>query len=625
MCGIAGIIAFEESGKNQFNHLESAVKTLSKRGPDSSGTFIHGNIALGHTRLAIIDPSEAGNQPFSDESGRYTIVYNGEFYNFREERELLKNNGYRFDSDCDTEVLLKGYIHYGEKILDRINGCFSFAIYDKQTGEIFAARDRFGINPLVYYRDDEKLIFASELKAILAFGIKKEINAEALYTYLQLNYIPGEQSILNNVFKLLPGHYFKTGKDGIVINKYYSIPVNLIQDIDYKKAQDQLKNKLRAAVQRRLVADVPIGAFLSGGIDSSIIAGLASQESKNLNTFSIGYADEPFFDETRYAESVARKFGTNHTVFSIKNKDLFEILFTVLDYFDEPFADSSALAVYILSHLTRKTATVALSGDGADEMFAGYNKHMAHYKAHESTLANKLIKNSSFLYQRAPKSRNSALGNKMRQMKRFGDGLKLSEENRYWHWCSLTSEKEAEQLLKLSFDIQKYKNQKKSFITAHDGTEILNSVLYRDMHLVLPFDMLTKVDMMSMANSLEVRTPFLDHEVVDFAFSLPSAYKIDNFQKKKILQDAFRDFLPAELYNRPKQGFEVPLLKWFRNELNSYIENELNEKFIEEQGIFNPLAVTRLKNKLRSANPEDSAARIWGLIVFQHWYKKHCV
>jgi len=631
MCGITGIYAFNKNGETFIDKINNSVSAMSLRGPDSNGCFISGSSGLGHARLSIIDVSDAASQPFTDNSGRYTIVLNGEIFNFIELKKRLEKYNINFRSTSDTEVLLYLYIHEGPEILNQLNGFFAFAVYDKYEDSIFVARDRMGIKPLLLYKDDDKIIFASEMKALLSFGIKKEIDNVSLYSYLQLNYIPGPFSIFQNIKKLTPGHYIKISKSGVVENEYYYIPRqslsnNYTTNISYDEAQTRLYNLLDESVKRRLISDVPLGAFLSGGVDSSVVVALASKYTDKLNTFSIGFKDEPMFDETYYANLVAKKFNTNHTVFSLSNDDLFSALFNVLDYIDEPFADSSALAVYILSRHTRKHVTVALSGDGADEMFGGYMKHTGELKLRNSGITGEILKKADFIFNNIPQSRNSTLGNKVRQVNKYISGLKLSEKERYWKWCGYVGEKEASELIFNKFNFSDYHSRKNDILKYITPNGNFNEILYTDMNLVLQNDMLTKVDLMSMANSLEVRVPFLDYEVVNFAFSLPANYKIEGNVRKRILQDAFRKILPDEIYHRPKHGFEVPLLKWFRNELKSLISDDLlSDKFIEEQGIFDVNEIVKIKNKLYSSNPGDVHAQIWGLLVFQYWWKKYFI
>lgn len=636
MCGITGIFAYNELGRFHTIKLSQANQSLALRGPDAADMSLHHAVNLGHTRLAIIDLSREANQPMKDESDRYTIVYNGEIYNYQSIRTELEGLGITFRTQSDTEVLLKGFIHYKEDILPKLNGFFAFAIYDELEQELFLARDRMGIKPLLIYEDEDKLLFASEMKALFQFGIPKEIDWTSLQLYLQLNYIPNPYSMLKNVRKLSPGHFMKVKKRQITERSYYQLDPSSLRispsQGSYEIQQKRLIEVLEKAVQKRLVADVPLGTFLSGGIDSSVITALASRHTERLNTFSIGYRDEPFFDETKYANLVAKKFDTNHTVFSLSNRDLYAHLFDVLDYIDEPFADSSALAVYILSKETRRKAKVALSGDGADELFSGYNKHLAEYRARQGGFLANTIKNLLPVWQRMPKSRNGFLSNKARQFQRFAEGLQLDEKERYWRWASLANEEEVQAITQSNFDFDTYQSRKSEILqyirnganlSAYQNLARFNDVLYTDLQLVLVGDMLPKVDLMSMANSLEVRVPFLDHEVVEFVTALPASYKIDQRMRKKILQDAFRDILPKELYKRPKRGFEVPLLKWFRTELRSLIEGDLlADDFIQEQGIFNLEEIKKLKVRLFSNDPGDIHARIWALIVFQYWWKK---
>ncbi len=630
MCGITGIYAFNMVGRVSMINIANATAALANRGPDFQDIYNDNTVALGHRRLSIIDPSPEGHQPMWDLGRRYCIVFNGEIYNYKSLRQELLQQGVQFQSETDTEVLLNLYIKEGKNCLNKLNGFFAFAIFDYKEKSLFLARDRMGIKPLYYLMDDDRLLFGSEMKAILQYGIDKSLDFSALHTYLQLNYIPAPQTIFKSVKKLLPGHYLHLTSQEIKIEPYYEIPYNRSEttSLSYEEQQKQLSKLLEASVQKRLVADVPVGSFLSGGVDSSIIATLAKRHKEDLHTFSIGFKDEKFFDETEYARLVANKIGTEHTVFSLTNDDLYKHVGNILDYIDEPFADSSAIAVYILSQETRKHATVALSGDGADELFAGYNKHAAFLKIINGGAAANVVKGLQPLWYLLPKSRNNSLTNKFRQLHRFSKGMGMSSRERYWSWAGFASENQAIGLLsensKAQLDQQHYHNFKNHLLAHIPTKEQMNDLLYTDMKLVLPDDMLTKVDRMSMANALEVRVPFLDHELVEFAFTLPSDSKITPQIRKRILQDTFKSILPEELYNRPKKGFEVPLLKWFRNEMRHTIEhNLLADSFIQEQGIFDVKSIKKLKKQLFSANPGDVHARIWGLIVFQHWWKKY--
>lgn len=624
MCGIIGIFAKDETGKLNFSNLNSAVNALKLRGPDAKGIYTDENIGLGHTRLSIIDTSDSAKQPFSSPDKRYTLIFNGEIYNYKELRKVLERKGYTFKTSSDTEVLLFHLIEFGEAGIHNLNGFFGFAFYDKEKKETIVVRDRFGIKPLHIYEDEHQLIFASEMKAIFQFNITKNINSSSLQLYFKFNYIPQPLSILENCKKLEPGAVLKWKDGKAETKKYYTLPYTPEKYIfsDYKKAQTKLRDLLEESVSKRLVSDVPIGAFLSGGIDSSVITALASKNTRNLNTFSIGYKDEPLFDETKYAKLVAEKYKTNHTVFELNNDDLYQQLNKVLEYNDEPFADSSGLAVNILSMYTREKATVALSGDGADEIFSGYNKHMAEFLARENGLKNKVVFAGRPIWKLLPKSRNSKIGNFNRQLLRFADGIKKGNTERYWDWAGILKDKQAANFL-LTPNLLQFQADKRNLLNPTLESSDFNGVLFQDVYQVLVSDMLTKVDLNSMNNSLEVRVPFLDHNVVEFAFQIPQEFKIQKGIKKKILQETFKEDLPDELFKRPKHGFEVPLLKWFRGDLKKEItSNYLNREFVQEQNIFNWMHINELVKKLYSNNPEDSAASIWAFIVFQHWWKK---
>ena len=628
MCGITGIFSFTEEGKNFHNYISQATCKLNLRGPDSSGIYQHNNLSFGHARLSIIDVSDIASQPFTDITDRYTIVFNGEFYNFKEHKSYLEKKGYKFRSQSDTEVLLYLYIEEGPQFISKLNGFFAFAIYDKLNESLFIGRDRFGIKPLYFFKNKDVFIFASEMKSLLAFPLSRKIDEISLFTYLQLNYIPAPFSIFEGINKLEPGHTLSIKGESFKIEQYYQIPhkENIITNKkSYEDSCGELKTLLDESVKLRLISDVPLGAFLSGGIDSSVIVALASKHTQHLNTFSIGFKDEPLFDETYFARLVSKKLKTNHTEFKLTNNDLLQHLFDVLDYIDEPFADSSALAVYILSMQTKKHVTVALSGDGADEIFGGYNKHYAEYRYQKNPLLMKLLAGTEPLLRIIPQSRNSALLNKFRQIHRLALGAKMSAKNRYWHWCRYADEIQSQNLLKSKVNLSQYDLRKSNLLKYINNENLdLNDILYSDMQLVLPNDMLTKVDLMSMANSLEVRVPFLDYNIVNFAFGLPASYKIDNKGRKKILKDAFKNELPEELYTRKKHGFEVPLLKWFNSELKSLItDNLLEDNFVRAQGIFSVDEVRKLKKQVFSKNPQDATARIWALIVFQYWWKKY--
>lgn len=629
MCGIVGIIKNEQIRKAEIEQLKTANEQLSRRGPDYAGLKTFDKVAFAHSRLSIIDTSAAANQPFQDESKRYTLVFNGEIYNFKSIRKKLEESGYSFRSKSDTEVLLKAYMHFGTAFLNQLDGFFALAIYDKETEETLLARDRFGIKPLLYSKTENRLIFGSEMKALMCLDIDKEIDNSSLFSYLQLNYIPEPHSIFKSVKKLEAGHYLKVDKD----NRLQKIPFYQLNyppqdgkytNLSYEEAQKRFLELMDASVEQRLVSDVPLGTFLSGGIDSSVITALAAQKVDKLNTFSIGFEDEPIFDESPYARMLAKKYKTNHHTFLLKKNDLLESLHESLEYIDEPFADSSALAVNALSKETAKHVKVALSGDGADELFAGYYKHRGEFMMRKSGLKQNMVKKMQPIWEALPKSRNSKVGNLIRKLHKFSKGSSMTASQRYWLWASLMQEQDAANLMLKQAKADVYLKRKEQLLELMRDSDDLNDVLATDLRMILPSDMLRKVDLMSMRNGLEVRTPFLDHRMVNFAFTLPESYKINEKMGKRLVQDATKHLLPEELFNRPKHGFEVPLLPWFKKELKSLILDDLVEdNFIKEQNIFNLSYIQHLKNKLFSSNPEDAQANIWAIIVFNRWWKKY--
>ncbi len=632
MCGITGIIGFSAKGLSYLNNIETAASALSRRGPDNTGYFKEGKVGLGHRRLSIIDVSTAANQPMFDDSGRYVMIYNGEFFNFREHKQDLESRGESFKTNSDSEVLLRLYIREGPAFLSKINGFFALAIYDRTEQTLFLARDRMGIKPLIYYVDEDVFVFGSEMKALVGAGIPIKTDHVSILNYFQLNYIPGPWTIFEKVRKMQPGHFMlidtRNSNPVAIESRYYQIPdppERTGKNVpSYDEACSKLRELLDAAVERRLISDVPLGAFLSGGIDSSVIVALAARHTNHLNTFSIGFTDAPMYDETRYADLVASRYKTNHTVFRLSTDDLLQNLFHVLDYIDEPFADSSALAVNILSMHTRGKVTVALSGDGADELFGGYNKHRAEWMIRNKPLLSSFMKSAAPLFRSFKGARNTSLSNKFRQLQRFSQGAAMNPSERYWRWCGFTDELEIKNMIRKNSVWGEYIRRKSEILRPFGEGRSLNDVFLMDMHQVLTNDMLVKVDMMSMAQSLEVRVPFLDYTVVNFAFDLPVSYKIDGTQTKKILRETFRNDLPEELFHRPKHGFEVPLLKWFRTGLRDLIEKDLlDDDFIRHQGIFDPGVIKKLKQLVFSSQPGESEARIWGLIVFQYWWKKY--
>jgi len=609
VCGIVGIKKFNtRSSKADELRIQNALPSQKHRGPDYSSCELMGNVALGHNRLAIIDTKERSNQPFKDKTGRYSIVFNGEIYNYQELKNDLLKRDYQFETSSDTEVLLFHLIENGIDGITDLEGCFAFGFYDNEEDELILVRDRMGINPLMFSIDEQQISFASELNSFKWLIDTHTIDESALANYFRFTYIPAPLTILKEVQKLMPGHYLKVKGADLDIVKYVE-ESKVEVPRDYSTAKTELREKVERAVISRLNADVPLGTFLSGGVDSSIVSAIAADFKTELSTFSIGFDENKFYDESAYAQKVADHIGSKHHSILLSKENVLKELPELLNKFDEPFADSSCIAMYFLSENATKRLTVCLSGDGADELFGGYNKHTAFVRSKSPGLALNLL--SRIAGKTKSNSRSSWLSNKIRQLKKFDLLSSLKWPDNYWYLASFLTEEEYSSLLNRStFELPDY---------ALD--ESLSSFLKYDQRFVLPNDMLKKVDLMSMANSLEVRVPFLDSEVVRFANSLPDSWKNDGRNGKKILKDAFSDLLPDEIFTRSKKGFEVPLTDWVRESWNEITEDRWFDKaFLKEQNLFRFEGVDVMKEQFFSKKPGESAIRVWAYIVFQNWY-----
>jgi len=636
MCGICGKIDLTGKAVPQAL-LRSMTESFAYRGPDDEGFFFEGPVGLGHRRLSIIDLSPSGRQPMSNEDQALWLVFNGEIYDFAETRKELVSRGHSLKSHTDTETVLHLYEEEGVACLKHLNGMFSFALWDARLQRLWLARDRLGKKPLVYYWDGKRLLFASEIKAILRDPeVPREIDFEALDLYLTLNYIPATWTIFKNIRKLLPGHYLLLEKGKLSIQSYWDIPVNEGEPevpspsdpVQWNQCKERLRALLDASVRRRLIADVPLGAFLSGGIDSSIIVALmARHSSRPVKTFSIGYKDLPSFDETRYAREVATFNSTEHYEFKLGYKDILDAFPKVLDNLDEPFADSSAVPTYIVSRETKRHVTVALSGDGGDELFAGYRMYLGeywakHYARIPGVLREKVI--APFI-QSLPDARDKPSLELIRRAKKFLRGMSLSFPERFCGWREIFPFSMRRKLLRrppdrnFYLDLIRQAVEEKKGLFPEDG---INLMLYLDVKGLLPGDMLTKVDRMSMANSLEVRVPFLDYTLVQYVFGLKGSTKLGAWRGKHILLETFKDLLPPLLHNRPKWGFEMPIGAWLRKELKFLIDEYLHKDRVERQGIFDPRIIRDMVSNHMSGR-QDTSWQLWNLIVFEHWYEKY--
>lgn len=621
MCGLAGYQTLNNA--TLVVDDQAVLRSLSKRGPDAQRCVHVHNTTLYHARLSIIDLSESAHQPMWDASGRYAIIFNGEVFNYQDIRAQLDKKGIQFRTQSDTEVILQALIQWGIEAVQQFEGFFAFAFLDKLTQRLWLVRDRYGIKPLYTYATPTAFFFGSELKALLAMPVPRVLDKLSVAQYAMLNYVPPQRSILQGVRQLAPGswvclHEGRVAEQGL----YYQLPTTVHTTVpNYADAQTRVLQLLEASVQRRLIADVPLGVYLSGGIDSSVIATLAARHTPHLHTFTLGF-DNPLYDETAYARLVAKHIGAEHTVLLVKTHDILAHYHEVLDYMDEPFADSSALNFSLLCKHAKQHVTVALSGDGADELFAGYMKHQGEYRIRTRLFEGKLLSMLRPLTALLPAHRNSKLGRKLWQAKKYIQALGISASDRFLLWACVLPPADAQALLGQDawVALRSVLTDMAVAVTEDD----LNTVLHADFALTLPGDMLVKADRMSMAHSLEVRVPFLDHHLVDYVFGLPAHYKIDAQGRKRVLRDALRSVLPAALYNRPKQGFEVPLRQWLLTEMQTYVEREVvNKDFLQAQGLFHPAAVQALWDKVKQGSNGKEEHSIWALLVFQHTYNKY--
>ncbi len=628
MCGISGYY----SANNFFteDNLRKMTAVLSHRGPDSDGFFMENNCGLGFKRLSILDVSSNGNQPMASLNSRFIIVYNGETYNYKELVSLLDKNVLdKLRSTSDTEIILELFAQYGNKFVNYLNGMFAIAIYDRETEKITLFRDRSGIKPLFYYWDGKNFAFASELKSLVQLKqVKKNINPQAIKAYLHLGYIPAPLSPYQNIFKMESGSVIQVSKDGISQEKYWTFEDKLTNDLvdDEKFATNEFERLIKNSVEIEQRSDVPLGVFLSGGTDSSLIAALASQTRK-IKTFSIGF-QESSYDESKYSRTVANYLNTEHHEFIVSYKDAISLAEKIPEIYDEPYADSSAIPTYLVSKLTKKYVTVALSGDGADELFHGYGSY---------TWA-KRLSSPLWKFSRLPSS--LALSLMSDRYKKRANLLSYKNPDHlkshiFSQDQSFFSETEIETLLTPSFyektdaNIFHHMNKNHEHYLFH-GYDVskwknrtLNSVEEQslfDIQYYLQDDLLTKIDRASMYHSLEVRVPYLDYRVVEFALNLSPELKSKNGKQKSILKNTLYKYLPAEFFNRPKHGFSIPLSSWMQNELKYLIEENLTEKSITEAGIVD-YAVVKKYIELFFKGRNFYSSRLWSLIMLHMWVK----
>ena len=609
-------------------------RSFAYRGPDDEGIFVSPPIGLGHRRLSIIDLSSAAHQPMSNEDKSIWICFNGEIYDFQNLARRLHAKGHSFKSRSDFEPIIHLYEEEGIACLKHLNCMFAFALWDGRCERLWLVRDRLGIKPLVYYWDGRRFLFASEIKAILCDPeVSREIDLEALDLYLTLNYIPAPWTIFKNIRKLLPGHCLLLEKGNLTTERYWDVlgdekARQEAHQQDGEGQRAQLRALLEESVKRRLISDVPLGAFLSGGIDSSIVVGLMARNTTHpVKTFSIGYRDLPSFDETDYARQVAKFNQTDHHEFKLGYKDILKAFPRVLENTDEPFADSSAVPTYIVSRETRNHVKVALSGDGGDELFAGYRMYLGEYWSRYYAKIPGFLRNGLIypLVNTLPDARDKPSLEMIRRLKKFLRGMSNNFANRFCGWREIYPYPMRCGLLRKAPTNNLYLDLVRQWVGQHQAgfeEDAINLMLYLDVKGLLPGDMLTKVDRMSMVNSLEVRVPFLDYTVVEYIFTLSGATKLSAKGGKRILLETFRDLLPPALHRRPKWGFEMPIGTWLKKELRFLIDEYLQKDLIKKQDFFNYETVEELVGAHMSGR-QDTSWQLWNLIVFQHWYRTY--
>jgi asparagine synthase (glutamine-hydrolysing) len=624
MCGIVGFVNADSKAVDR-GVLEGMNSCIVHRGPDEDGFYLKENVALAMRRLSIIDLAE-GQQPIFNENRTKAIIFNGEIYNFQELRKDLESRNHKFYTNSDTEVIVHLYDEYGVDCLQYLRGMFAFAIWDETEETLFIARDRLGQKPLLYsHQKNGNLIFGSEFQAVLAHPeISREVDYNAIDSFLSYLCIPAPQTAFQQIRKLEPGHWLRW-KDGELETKRYWLPdFSKKIKISEKEAIEETTRILRESTKLRMISEVPLGAFLSGGVDSSTIVALMAQESnKPVKTFSIGF-EEQDYSELKYAKKVAEHIGAEYNEFIVKPNAL-EVLPTLIEHYGEPYADSSAIPTYYVSKETRKHVTVALNGDGGDESFAGYERYAAMQIAN---LYHKLPRALRKVFVETPINlipTSEVKRSRVRDAKRFLQAASLEKTERYFHWVTVFRENSKAELYTEDFRDRVAGNDASMFLNKWfakaNGSGILDATLLTDQMTYLPNDLLVKVDITSMANSLEARSPFLDHKVVEFAASLPENLKMQRFKTKSLLKKVAANLVPSEVIYRRKMGFGVPIGNWFRNEMKDFVKDVLLSDEALGRGI---VKESVLRNYITEHidGKQDYTFQIWTLLMLELWFQK---
>ncbi len=628
MCGITGIYSFRSKNSIDGNLLSKMNDSLHHRGPDEGGIHIESGVGLGHRRLSIIDLA-SGHQPLFNEDETIAVVFNGEIYNFKELTQELKQSGHQFHTHCDTEVIVHAWEEWGEACIDRFRGMFAFALWDRNRQTLFLARDRFGIKPLYYAElPNNELIFASELKALLVHpGLQLDIDHCALEEYFALGYVPDPRTIFSHVKKLSPGHSL-TCKFGNKIpdeRQYWDINFQPLSITDENTIQSELIERLSEAVDIRMVSEVPLGAFLSGGVDSGAIVALMANATTGdpINTCSIGF-NTPEYNETEFAEMVADRYNTTHHVEKVEADD-FELLDTLADLYDEPFADSSAIPTYRVCELAKRRVTVALSGDGGDEIFAGYRRYQRHMNGEKTrSLIPEFMRSSIFgpLGKHYPKLYSAP---RIFRAKSTFQSLARNSMQAYMHLISSVHSDLRNDLYSTGFKstLQGYTANEviHKYVKQAPTDHPLSIIQYIDMKTYLPGDILTKVDRASMAHSLEVRVPLLDHKFVEWASGISPDLMLRGKEGKYVLKKSLEKYLPRDVLYRSKMGFAVPLESWFRGPLKKRVRESILGERLSDTGIFDTKHLGNLVDEHQSGKRDHSGA-IWSLLMFDAFHRK---
>ncbi|MAI75671.1 MAG: asparagine synthase (glutamine-hydrolyzing) [Rickettsiales bacterium] len=612
MCGFAGKLSLNSLERTSYldKQFDKAYKRLRSRGPDDKGIWVDNNIYLLHTRLKILDLSKASSQPMYKDN--YVICFNGEIYNFKKLKLELTNKGHSFISNGDTEILISAWKEWGVSMLKKLDGMFSFVIWDIKNKSLFLARDRFGKKPLVYCIKDNSIFFASDVKSLACLTEGGSVNTEAIQSLFRFRFIHEPMTIYKNFVKLSPGSFMKFNNYGAKVEDWYYR--NLKNEGTQFDGTQQLKYLVNKAVNKRLVSDVPIGIFLSGGIDSAIIMDSVAQHGKKIPTFTVGFKNQKkYYDESITASKIAKYFGFKNKTIYLDQKRVLTRIDQILDANDEPFADSSAIAMHMISYSVKGDIKVALTGDGGDELFGGYSKYASYKWKKLMFFLPKNLKHILVSYLSDNKE-NSFL-NFMRKFKRFLESYDYDTEKMQINFLDQLNNKEYKDL----FGSEKKLLSNSLFTGSQNFTE-LNKVLFRDFRFSLLGDMLVKLDRHSMANSIELRSPFLDKDLVNLSFNIPSKKKIGLLNGKLILRESYKDSFPDWYFKLPKKGFEVPLSNWLKSDLKHLVEESTKSSVLESLSIKNLNIISNWKKEFYNGN-KDNSWKLWVLVSYYHWAK----